>query len=235
MKIRNNGFIYVFSETSDGNMSYTWGGQNEVDINRSKFLKKYSLEPTKCVKASLVHGTRIKIVTEINCDCDKEYVCDSLITNSKKVVLCMVTADCFPLVIFDPKTKLISLTHLGHRGVSAKLTKKVIKKMQKLGSEPTNLVAIIGAGIRKESYVFDDVTQKNDPEWGNFLRNTKNGKISVDLVGFIVRQLTESGVMQNNIRDLEIDTAHGNKYFSHYRAQLLNEKEGRFLSAVKIT
>lgn len=231
MKIKNNGFVYVFSETSDGNMSYTWGDKNEVDVNRSKFLKKYLLEPTKCVKASLVHGTRIKIVTEINCD--KEYVCDSLITSSKNVVLCMVTADCFPLVIFDPKTKLLSLTHLGHRGVSAKLTKKVIIKMQKLGSKPSNLLITIGAGIRKESYVFDDVTQKNDPEWADFLHN-KNGKISVDLVGFIDKQLTESGISQNNINDLRINTAKGNKYFSHYRAQLLNEKEGRFLSAVKI-
>ena len=233
MKIKNNGFDYVFSKTGDGNMSYTWGNKNEVDINRGRFLKKYLFVPSQCVKASLVHGTRIKVVTEINCG--KEYVCDSLITSSKNVVLCMVTADCFPLVIFDPKTKLLSLAHLGHRGVSAKLTKKVIKKMQKLGSNPSNLTVIIGAGIRKESYVFEDVTQKNDPEWADFLKNTKNGKISVDLVGFIVRQLTESGVMQNNIRDLEIDTAHGNKYFSHYRAQLLNEKEGRFLSAVKIT
>lgn len=232
MKIKTKGFIYVFSKTSDGNMSYAWGEKNEVDINRNKFFNKSSLNISKSVKATLVHGTKIKVVTEANYG--NEYVCDSLITSSNNVVLCMVTADCFPLVIFDPKTKLISLTHLGHRGVSAKLTERVVRKMQKLGSNVSDLIVVIGAGIRKESYIFDEVSQKNDPEWADFLSVTDDGRISVDLAGFIIKQLLECGVVNKNITDLKINTAKDKKYFSHYRSQKVGGKEGRFLSAVKI-
>ena len=63
MKIKNNGFDYVFSKTGDGNMSYTWVNKNEVDINRGRFLKKYLFVASQCVKSLLVHGTRIKVFT----------------------------------------------------------------------------------------------------------------------------------------------------------------------------
>ncbi len=224
--------FYVYSLISDGNMSLNWGEENKVMQNRMRFLQSCQLDTNYVVRASLVHGTEIKEVDAD--DCGKEFTCDCLITKDPKIVLSMVTADCFPLVLYDRTKQIVSLTHLGHRGVTAKLAEKVVERMQNLGASLTETIAIIGPGITKESYVFKQVDQINDSDWQPFLAKTEDSQIAIDLPGYIVHQLEKSGIKKENITDLKINTATDLRFFSHYRSIKNNEIEGRFLSAVQM-
>ena len=224
--------VYAYSTVSDGNMSLNWGEKNEVEQNRVKFLRSCGMNVEDTVKASLVHGVEIKHVDRN--DCGKELTCDSLITSDPAVIICMVTADCFPLILYDRVNQVVSLSHLGHRGVTAKLAQKVVNKMHDMGANLAQTIAIIGPGITKESYVFEQVSQINDKNWQPFLTKLPDGQIAIDLPGYITSQLTTGGIKKENIIDLSINTAIDLRFFSHYRSIKNGESEARFLSAVQI-
>ena len=215
--------VYATSTAADGNMSLKWGESKEVVKNRKKFLGKIGVSLEDCVTLSLMRSDGVKIVDGKNKG--EMLEADALITTGKNVGLFMVTADCFPVIVYDPVGGVLALVHLGWQGVDKGLVAKVVRKMKGLGAD--ELQVIIGPGIRKESYVFDvPLAQENDPKWQPFLEKLGNGRTAIDLVGFIKKQLVDCGV--GEIEDCGIDTVKDLNYFSHYRAVRTGEPEGRF-------
>lgn len=225
--------IVGVSTIKDGNMSVKWGDEKEVEGNRKKFLDKLGIKFEDCMLASLLGGTHIEIVK--NSDKGKYVEGDAFITKEKNLGLFMVTADCFPVLIFDPLTELLGLVHLGYKGVDGKLVEDVIQKMINMGSDINELKVWIGPGIRKESYVWDEeeIHQKESADWKPFLKS-ENGKINVDLPGYIKSQIINSGVKSDNISDSEIDTGKNENYFSHYRSKRTEKPEGRFATVAMV-
>lgn len=201
-------------------MSVRWGDKVIVNSNRRKFLGKLGLRLEDCVFMSLNHGTDIGEVGIK--DEGQTFGCDAMVTRDKGVVLFMLTADCFPVVVYD--IKKVALVHLGYKNAGVGLIQKVLKMFDK------DISVFVGPGIRRESYIFEDVVQKDDPQWQPFLEKTSDGKWMVDLAGFIRKQTGEMGV--TNIEDCGIDTAKDLNYFSHYRAVRSREPEGRFATVV---
>ena len=77
---------------------------------------------------------------------------DALITNRKNVVLGILTADCAPIIIYDPKLKIISAIHAGWKGAYKEIIKKVVNFLIKSGSDTKDLVAAIGPCIAQKNY-----------------------------------------------------------------------------------
>ena len=77
---------------------------------------------------------------------------DALITNRKNVVLGILTADCAPIIIYDPKLKIISAIHAGWKGAYKEIIKKVVNFLIKKGSDTKDLVAAIGPCITQKNY-----------------------------------------------------------------------------------
>jgi polyphenol oxidase len=53
---------------------------------------------------------------------------DALVTNQPGICLCVQTADCVPILLFDPVEKVISAVHAGWRGTVKKLPKVPFRK-----------------------------------------------------------------------------------------------------------
>jgi purine-nucleoside/S-methyl-5'-thioadenosine phosphorylase / adenosine deaminase len=219
------------STVVDGNMSVNWGSEDEVINNRKKFLKKLGLSYSECVMASLMRGTGIR-VTDSH-DRGKYPECDCLITAQTGLPLMMVTADCFPVVLYEPAEKLLALVHLGYQGTDGRLAEKAVRRLLKMGAECSRLEVFIGPGVRKESYRWKggEVNQSGDKNWQAFLE-IKNGFTHVDIPEYIKKQLADGGIKPENITDSMIDTGRDRNYFSHYRAKRTGEPEGRFATVV---
>ncbi len=224
-------FIYGVSTTKHGNMSFKYGNENEVNNNRKIFLSELGIRLEDCA-STWVQGED-EIAEVVSADKGKMFKVDALVTSERDLGLFMVTADCFPVVIHDPIQKNLAMMHLGRAGANKKLVLKTIKLLtQKYKSQIKDMQVIIGPGIRKESYLFKDVTQKDDPEWKPYLNILENGMTSVDLAGFIKNHLIGAGIPTKNITDCGIDTAKDKNYFSHYRSVRSGEPEGRFATVV---
>jgi len=182
--------------------------------------------------ASLLGGTGIKIVG--NKEKGKLVECDAMITKDAGVGLFMVTADCLPVVAYDRKNKILVLVHLGWRGVDGKLIQKVVSKMQ-------NPQVWIGPGVRKETYIkygekldffMKNIRKANIKEWDRFLVKMPEGKVGIDLAGYVIKQVTDMGVDRKQIAVSGVDIIKDTIYFSHFRAGETGEKEGRFATVV---
>lgn len=227
------------SKKSDGNMSFVCGDSDGVLKNRQKFLNKNAIDLNNAVIARMEHGDRMEVITRANkgggiFDYDSGILCDAMVTNEKDLALMIHCADCFPVTFGDPSNGVIGIAHMGWRPTAKKIGQKVLDKMKsEFGSNPADICVNIGPGIRAESYIFESEPEQNKiAEWRPFVKKLVDDKFSIDLPGFIKKQLLDAGVRKENISDEGIDTATSDEYFSHYRSERTGEEEGRFLCAI---
>ena len=167
----------------------------------------------------------------------KRIKCDAVITNQKKIPIGVLTADCAPIIIFDPKKTIISVVHAGWKGAFKEIVKKVINFLKKKGSNIKDLIVVIGPCISVKNYeIKKDFLKK-------FLRKNKknkiyfkfsNNKIFFDLRKYISFQIKSFGI--NKLEIINKDTFSGkNSYFSARRSLVKKENDyGRNISLIMI-
>ena len=128
--------IYGFSTRKHGNMSYMRGKPDIVRRNQKNFLLQLGIAWEKTIKCRLSHSTNIKIVTNNECglgileNTSPLPNTDGLITAERGVFLFMVTADCVPVLLFEPNKKVVALLHAGWKGTLHKIAQKGVAIMQ---------------------------------------------------------------------------------------------------------
>jgi YfiH family protein len=227
----------AYSTTKEGVMSFVY---QTVLAERKQFLAKHGMKLDSSVSMRLEHDTNIADVSTKDLGANMEsleekLMVDALVTTEYGITLMSLTADCLPIVLYDKATHTIALVHCSWKNTSEKFVRKVLKHLHdKYHVDPSEVQAIIGPSIRQESYGFEDLNQKNDSVWQPFLKQ-KSGKYHIDVVGYNVAQMVDSGVLDKNIQDCGIDTYTNTSYFSHRRSQEKGDSEGRMATVVMMT
>lgn len=180
------------------------------------------LNPKRLIRPEQTHSDHVEFADERN-----EYPdTDGIILTEQNDACCLKFADCTPLIFFDTKNKIGAVSHAGWRGTAKKIG---IKTLQKMNSNPNDIVAIIGPAISLCCYeVSDDVKTQ--------LLNTveNNDKLSndnyVDLKLINARQLQEFGVSKIDI--CPYCTSCNNDLFYSYRKE--NGTTNRHFAILKI-
>lgn len=159
---------------------------------------------------------------------------DAFITRERDIFLCLLTADCLPITVYDPEKNVIALAHLGWRSTAQYLSKKLIERLVKaFGTDPAKLQVEIGPGIHVESYVKEVTENMERPEWPEpYLQWIDTTKFRMDIVAANQDQIVSAGVDVNRITISSIDTAADVEYFSHYREKRTGEPEARFMTVI---
>ena len=79
---------------------------------------------------------------------------DAVITDQPGLCVCVKTADCIPILLYDTKKHIVAAVHAGWRGTVARIVSKTIKQMQPVS--PDDIHAIIGPGISLEQFEVGD-------------------------------------------------------------------------------
>jgi polyphenol oxidase len=158
--------------------------------------------------------------------------CDALITNQTNIMLTILTADCVPILLFDPKQKVISAIHAGWKGTQQAIALKTVEKMKEaFGCNPKDILAGIAPSIGKCCYEVDWNVAKHFKDIENAYEN-KGEKQMLDLPHINRLQLLEAGLKSENIELSNICTAcEVDNYFS-YRKE--GGCSGRFMSMIGI-
>jgi len=165
---------------------------------------------------------------------------DALMTTERGICLCVSTADCIPVLLFDPVRRAIATIHAGWRGTQQRIVQSTIEAMrQAFGTRAEDLQAAIGPGIAMPSFevgdeVYEAFRQANFPMESIAARmpNPATGetKWHIDLFAANQLQLTEKGVDVRHIRLANIDTfTHSDRFFS---ARRLGIHSGRILTGI---
>ncbi|MDA0179970.1 peptidoglycan editing factor PgeF [Solirubrobacter phytolaccae] len=78
---------------------------------------------------------------------------DALITDTPGLPLCVIMADCVPVLVYDPEQHALGLAHAGWQGTVARIASATVHAMvDRFGSDPASLVAAIGPSIGPDEY-----------------------------------------------------------------------------------
>ena len=200
--------------------------------------------PFYVVQPHQVHGTVIKEVTEPMTTREQLEGVDALMTDVPGVAISVRTADCIPVLLYDPVHRAIAAVHDGWRGTVQRLSQKVIAQMQsRYGTVPSDLKAVIGPGIGPESFQvgqevadafasagfpMEEILKDCGPK-APTSQNAMAGGLHIDLWRANEWLLEQSGV--KSIQIAEICTYKNNRYFSARRE---GTKCGRIINCIKL-
>lgn len=77
---------------------------------------------------------------------------DALVTDCPNQMLCINTADCLPLLLYDPVARVIGAAHCGWRGTVGGIAGRTLHAMTELGARPEHIVAAIGPFISVDRF-----------------------------------------------------------------------------------
>ena len=213
-------------------------GENTSDIitNRKKLAKSFNIKPLHYITAKQTHSDHIHIVTKretLGWNSLEASIedCDALITNLTDLVLTILTADCVPILLFDPKSQTIAAVHAGWKGTIAQILSKTVKKMINVfDCNPRDIQVGIGPSIGKCCYEVGEDVAKYFHHLPYAYTTKKNNKYMLDLPTINKQQLMEVGIEKKNIEMSNICTAcEVNRFFS-YRKE--GGCTGRFMSMI---
>lgn len=228
------------STVNDGNMSYSYGDKEQVDLNKKKFWRKEGFDYNKTyqIKTNVQDFDKVKVVTHTPQELIIVEETDALITDNNEITLALLTADCLTVTLYDPIQKVLALVHCGMKWENAGILDRVVQKMkEEFKCKPSDMLVHLGNCIGKENYKWDsnifNVINKDSFVYKNIIKETENS-YNIDLRKSVKDHLNSTGITQENILDSGIDCYTDLNYFSHARSINTGEVEGRHITLVKM-
>jgi polyphenol oxidase len=182
-----------------------------VEQNRTLVAESFFIDRTRLIFPTQTHGDKVVKIdqTFLEKSEDEQNIVlngvDALITDVPGVCLCILTADCASIMVFDPVIKAIGIVHAGWRGTLNKIVTKTIASMSHhFGSDPTDLLVGIGPCISLNAFeVGEEVASAfmnsfSDTE-GIVIRNPIWPKPHVDIKKANTALLINYGILKEHI------------------------------------
>lgn len=190
---------------------------DHVRENYRRFFAAIGVEGGSLAMSNQVHGSHVRVITKADGKQDPyekvAYEADGLVTDLPGVTLVIFSADCLPILYYDPVRQVVGAAHAGWRGTAADIAGAVVRKMQEVyGCDPQNILAAIGPGIGPCCFeTHEDVPNAMMAAFSTpvlqYLHIQENGKYSVDLKGINAQRLEKAGVLPQHIGICELCTS----------------------------
>jgi YfiH family protein len=190
----------------------------------------------RVVTVDQVHGENIVTVDDLNFRDVRTVHADALMTAVPGVAIGIETADCVPVLLFDPQRPAAAAVHAGWKSTVKKIVQKAVHRMhEEFGSEPARLIAAIGPAIGPECYEVDEPVMGRVRDafsfWSEVSAPRGNGRWSLDLVKANKLELLQIGLAEQNVHALGLCTSCRRDLFYSFRAE---GRTGRMLSVIMI-
>lgn len=162
---------------------------------------------------------------------------DALATDTPNLLLTVSTADCLPVLLFDPQRKVVSAIHAGWRGSVLNIAGKAVAEMASTyGSNPRDLLAGIGPSIGRCCFIVkEDVVTAIETKClhkDRVLFRNGGGRWRVDLTVLNRLQLIDAGLTSERIASTGLCTSCLSNLFYSYRRE--KKKTGGMLSGIML-
>ena len=198
------------------------------------------LDPDSLFLANQVHGDQVLVLEDNPVDTVAKYHhldYDAIITSKSGIAIGVLTADCLPIMIYDPEKKAVGVVHAGWRGTCLNIVGNVIQRMRKVfRSEPDSLLVGLGPCIGECCYEVDIKVvrsiKNSTSRWKEFIKPLRANRYILDLVGLNIHQLRQTGVSEKHIIRVNACTKCNQKIFFSHRGS--RGKTGRQLTFIQI-
>lgn len=242
--------VIAFSTTRHG--GYSKGNYGELNVNSycgddpadlsanlQLLATELSIPAERIVMPHQVHGIACRAVTDDLFDLPQKArlqlldKVDSVMTDVRSVCIGVSTADCIPVLLYDPVHHAVAAIHAGWRGTLQGIVRQAVGEMcQDYHADPRDLKAVIGPGISLENFevgeeVYDAFAHAGY-DMGRIARKYTKWHVNLPLCNRL--QLEQAGVEAESIIDTGICTYdHVADYFS---ARRLGKASGRIFTGI---
>jgi YfiH family protein len=258
------------------NVSYSIGDDFENVIrNRLLALEALQIATYPCATLWMVHGAEVATLGEDTWDdwrtdwAHRSYQveqheliwttrprrkADALISKNREVALAMSSADCVPLMYYDPVESVIGMAHAGWRGTARGVAAATIDAMaEQFGSLPGNIRVGIGPSIGPCCYEVSEEVRRlfiGQQEFDSIPTNGRYRNLVRESAVFVVKRLPDrdslrldlwetnrnqlllAGALPEHIESSELCTSCEKERFFSHRGE--HGQAGRFPSILAL-
>ncbi|RPJ04712.1 MAG: laccase domain-containing protein, partial [Deltaproteobacteria bacterium] len=153
------------------------GGDLSGNLSRNgnRIAETFRFDRNRLILLNQRHGDGILLLKEPMHAIAPPLEYDALMTNVPNLFLGILTADCLPILVVDPRRKAIGAIHAGRSGTALRITSKCLKTMtDEFGSSVGDLRIAIGPSIGSCCYEIDRHVFQGD--WEPFSASAGEGR-----------------------------------------------------------
>jgi YfiH family protein len=161
---------------------------------------------------------------------------DGVITGDEGVALMTTHADCLPMLLYAPETRVVAAVHAGWRSTVTGVTRNTLRTMYSVFHvDPDEVLAFIGPAICRACYEVGPEVERAwsliDPSDSASAIVRTGDRLSFDLVAANRQFLIADGVQPENIEESGFCTrCHGDQWFTHRGQGPLTGRFGAIIS-----
>ena len=185
-----------------------------------------------------VHGTEALILDHpVKVGQKFEDGWDAIITNQQGLLVTVRTADCVPILLASPRSRVVAAVHAGWRGAVKGIVGKTIETMRvRFGCALDTIYMAIGPSAGPCCYEVDQVVMEplklQFLEWESVLRPTKEGHGKLDLKALVRQQAIGNGISPVQIHAVGLCTICRADLFFSYRRE--GQVHGTMVSGIML-
>lgn len=217
-----------FQNDSDKIEQYDFAGRDSSEKKTEhmiRFIEAVKIENKLPFLINQIHSDKIFILKDESKTREQvsKINADAIITHLSESPIGIFTADCIPILLYDPKLHVAAAIHAGREGTLQGIVNKSIMAMEReYGCQPQDLVASLGLGIGGCCYEIDENClnsfENKIPFELPFVKSKGNGKFLLDLFAVNAQQGMDAGLLPENIlRSEECTFCSPMNYFSYRR------------------
>ena len=195
----------------------------DVAANRARLAQILGLPEERFVWMEQLHTNTVTLIDGPSAT--PMEATDALVTREKNLALCVLVADCTPVLLSDHTAGVIGAAHAGRMGARNGIVKNTVEAMVGLGAEPSRIQVLLGPAAAGESYeVPEGMALDVEKHLPGSRTRTKKGTPGIDVRAGLVRQLLSLGV--THIDADPRDTITDKDFFSHRREGVTGRQAG---------
>lgn len=164
----------------------------DVAHNRRQLALVFGATSEQFARLNQVHSTEVVTVQTPGL-----WEGDALVTSASDLLLAVGTADCYPLLLADPKAGVIGAAHAGWKGTVGHIGARTVEAMEALGAQANCIQAAIGPGICGQRYQVGEEVAYQFKQQGLGEHVLMSGdQVHVDLASANQTVLEQAGVQQ---------------------------------------
>ncbi len=208
-------------------------GADNVRANKELLGRAFTLPSEGVFTVKQVHGSDVFVIKDRGFPYATRPSADAIITAEANVPIGILTADCVPVLLYDPASKTVAAAHAGWRGLTAGVLQETLAVLSSnYAVSSRNILAAIGPHIGPCCYeVSDDlVSSFKDAglERGRYFIRDESG-LRLDLGAAAADVLASLGVPAKNISPPGPCTACNRALYYSYRRDGVTGRQLSFI------
>lgn len=246
--------VRAFSTTRKGGVSegnyaefnvthYCGDDPEKVASNRTLLCSELGIDDAHLILPRQVHGTKVCIVNADFFALPQEARtvaldgADAVITDLRSVCIGVSTADCVPILLYDPEKGVAAAIHAGWRGTVAKIIDRTVAVLRETyGCIPERMTAVFGPCISVDAFEVGEEVVDAFREAGFDLdaisRRYPTGRCHIDLLAANYQLLEDCGFGIDKVQVAGICTYGTSDSF--FSARKLGIESGRIYTGIMI-